>query len=399
MTLRKKPHQHRANRLSPLNSADSSKVERWLGKDKIAHLQACMANGGSRWYGRPICLLDVPGSLWITADGDFVGHVSGGYFASALDVFEAKLRRAWKAAGAQQYGYANAGFSSISDALSRASQGYSQRRPFNKVGPTGVLGSSSSLWRVGPQPAAGTAPANAPGGTAFTSATASGPLVFANPATGTNHIVGADVSASVINNSLLVFDLLYGVNKTMASVANEAVTGVPTRYQSSTNTDADYAGDNFLFIQVGGTALAATAHNWGVAGGSNECLYRNQAGTDNSILPVLVGNSGSIIDRLDHPLQQWFAPLATGDVGIMDLAQMRCSASVATGVIWFMLGHPLGFMSFPVINSILPFDWLTNRDQAPRVFDNACVAFLEPLKPATTATTYTGRVVTTSAAP
>lgn len=388
-----KPYQYRANPLSPLRAADASKVERWLGADKIAHLQACMKG----WYGRPICLLDVPGSLWITADGDFVGYVNGGYFASALDVFESKLRDLWRAAGQPQYGVCNAGFASISDALSRASQGYSQRRQFNKVGPTGVVGATSSLWRVGPQPVVGATPGNAPGGTAFSSSS-TGAIAFANPASGTNHLVGADVSANVINNSLLVYDLIFGCNKTMASVANEAVTGVPIRYQSSTATNADYAGDNFLFIQVGGTALAATAHNWGVAGGSNECLYRNQAGTDNSILPVLTGNASAIVDRLDHPLAQWFAPLASGDVGIMDLAQMRCSASVATGVVWFMIGHPLGFMSFPVINSVLPFDWLTNRDQAPRVFDGACIALLEPLKPATTATTYTGRLVTTSAA-
>jgi len=386
------PRQYKP-RNQPGRPAHAGQVERWLGAAKVKHLQDCMRG----WYGRPICLLDVPGSLWITADGDFVGHVRGGFAASAYDWAEDRLRRLWKAAGRPQYGYCNAGFASISDALSRASQGYSQRRPFNKVGPTGVIAVTSSLWRVGPQPIAGTAPAAAAAGTAFTSAS-TGALAFANPASGTNHLVGADVSANVINNSLLVYDLIYGVAKTMASVANEAVTGVPTRYQSSTATNADYAGDNFLFIQVGGTQLAATAHNWGVAGGSNECLYRNQAGTDNSILPVLTGNSAAIVDRLDHPTGQWFAPLASGDVGIMDLAQMRCSASVATGVIWFMIGHPLGFMSFPVINSVFPFDWLTNRDQAPRIFDSACIALLEPLKPATTATTYTGRIVTTSAA-
>jgi hypothetical protein len=55
-------------------------------------------------------------------------------------------------------------------------------------------------------------------------------------------------------------------------------------------------------------------------------------------------------------------------------------------------------MYFPVINSLLPFDWLTNRDQAPRIFDDACIAFMEPLKPATTATTYTGRFQMTAAA-
>lgn len=384
-----------------LRPVHAGKLERWLGAEKIAHLQACMgANkpvGQGRWYGRPICLLDVPGSVWITADGDFIGRgFDRGYFGSAMDVLESHLKRLWRASGHVEYGHIGANsFSSISNALSRASQGYSQRRPFNKVGPTGVVSVTSSLWRVGPQPAAGTAPANAPGGTAFVNTT-TGAVNFADPADGANRLVGADVSANVINNSLLVYDLIFGVNKTMASAANEAVTGVPTRYQSSTATDEDYAGDNFLFIQVGGTALAATAHNWGVAGGSNECLYRNQAGTDNSILPVLTGNASAIVDRLDHPAAQWFAPLASGDTGIMDLAQMRCSASVATGVVWFMIGHPLGFMSFPVINSMLPFDWLTNRDQAPHVFNGACVAFLEPLKPATTATTYTGRVVVTA---
>lgn len=386
------PRQYKP-RNQPGRPAHAGQVERWLGAAKVRHLQDCMRG----WYGRPICLLDVPGSLWITADGDFVGTIREGMFASAYDFAEDKLRRLWKAAGRPQYGYCNAGFASISDALSRASQGYSQRRNFNKVGPTGVVAVTSSLWRSGVQPIAGSAPAAAAAGTAFTSAS-TGALAFANPASGTNHLVGADVSANVINNSLLVYDLIYGCAKTMASVANEAVTGVPTRYQSSTTTAMDYAGDNFLFIQVGGTALAATAHNWGVAGGSNECLYRNQAGTDNSILPVLTGNASAIVDRLDHPTGQWFAPLASGDVGIMDLAQMRCSASVATGVIWFMIGHPLGFMSFPVINSVLPFDWLTNRDQAPRIFDSACLALLEPLKPATTATTYTGRIVSTSAA-
>jgi hypothetical protein len=326
----------------------------------------------------------LPGGVKVTGDGDFVGTFERGYFMSAMDSLEVALKCASRA----PYGQLNAGFTSISDALSRASQGFSQRRPFNKVGPTGVIAVTSSLWRVGPQPAVGAAPSNPAGGTAYTSAS-TGALAFANPAAGTNRLVGADVSASVINNSLLLYDLLFGVNKTMNSTTNESVTGVPTRYQSSTPTAEDFAGDNFLFVQVGGTALAATAHNW-------NALYRNQAGTDAVVLPTLTGNSGAITDRLDHPVGQWFAPLATGDTGIMDLNEIDCSAAVATGVAWFMIGHPLGFMSFPVINSMLPFDWLTNRDQAPRVFDNACLAFLEPLKPATGTCTYTGRIITTS---
>lgn len=372
-----------------MKSTHSERLERWLGKERVGHLSRLMKG----WYGPPIHILDCPGSVRVCGDGDFIGPFERGYFWSAIDA----LREAYKRAAKVPPGTFYAGFASISDALSRASQGYAQVRVFNKVGPTGVIAVTSSLYASGPQPIAGTGPANAVAGTAFAS-TDTGALSFANPAAGTTHLVGIDVCANVINNSLLVYDLIYGVNKTMNSSANEAVTGVPTRYQSTTATNADYAGGNFLFIQVGATPLAATAHTWGVAGGGNECLYRNQAGTDNSIMPVLTGNASAIIHRLDHPVGQWFAPLASGDTGIMDLAQIRCSANVATGVVWFMIGHPLGFMSFPVINSMLPFDWLTNRNQAPRVFDSAFLALLEPTKPAATATTYTGSLYLTGAA-
>lgn len=369
-----------------LRPIHAQRIERWLGAEKVKHLQDCMANGGSRWYGRPICLLDVPGSVWITRDGDFIGHFNRGFFMSALDAME----RFWQELGRPQFGYANVGFASISDALLRASQGYSQRRQINKVGPTGVVGATSTLWRVGAQPVAGSAGAAAPGGTAHVDSDTGG-VAFNNPASGTLHLVGADFAASVINNSLMVYDRLFSVAKTMNSTATEAVTGVPTRYQSTTATDADYIGDNFGFIEVGGTALAATAHNW------TTCLYTDQGGSS-STLPSVTGNSGAIVDRLDQPLQQWFVPLASGDVGIGAWTQMQCSAAVATGAINFCIGHPLGFMSFPVINSVLPFDWLTNRDQAPRIFDDACIAFMEPLKPATGTCTYTGRFQMTGAA-
>lgn len=369
-----------------MKSVPLDRVVRWLGADKVAHLQDCMRG----WYGSPINICDVPGSLWIDRDGEFLGNFDRGFFASAYDAFNDHLKRNWRVLSTPQYGYCGAGFASISDALARASQGYSQRRPFNKVGPTGVVGGTSSLWRVGPQPAAGSAGAAAPGGTAHVDSDTGG-ILFNNPSSGTLHLVGADVSASVINNSLLMYDRLHSVAKTMNSTSTEAVTGDPTRYQSTTATNADYIGDNFGFVEVGGTALAATAHNW------TTCLYDDQ-GNASSTLPSLTGNSGAIVDRLDHPLQQWFAPLASGDVGIRAWTQMQCSAAVATGAINFVVGHPLGFMSFPVINSILPFDWLTNRDQAPRVFDDACIAFLEPLKPATGACTYTGRFQMTGAA-
>lgn len=365
-------------------STHSGRLERWLGKDRVGQLSSSMHG----WYWKPIPLLDCPGGVRVGADGDFTGPFERGVFMSALDALETSVRRA---ATVPKYGF-HAGFTSISDALARASGGFSQLPggQFAKTGPTGVLGVTSSLHKLGAQPAAGVAAAAAPGGTAYVDSDTGG-MVFTNPAAGTLRLVGADVAASVINHTLLLYDRTFAVAKTMNSTATEAVTGVPTRYQSTTSTDESYIGGNFGFVEVGLTALAATAHNW------TTCLYTDQANAS-STLPSLTGNSAAITHRLDHPAQQWFAPLESGDVGIKAWTQMQCSALVATGLINFVIGHPLGFMSFPVINSVLPFDWLTNRNQAPCIFPDAYLAFLEINKPATTATTYTGVLYGTSTA-
>lgn len=384
-------------------SIHSGRLERWLGADRIAQLSKHMTEGGGNgvgWYGPPINLTDVPGSVWISKDGDFIGNFDRGWFESAADAFAHHARKLWKMAGKPIYlpeFRANpafgVGFASISDALSRASQGYQQMLNggmINKAGPTGVVNVASTLWRLGVAPAAGSTSSAAPGGSPRTKAD-TGAMVYNNPASGTLHLIGADFSSTVINNSVLIYDRLFDVAKTMASITTEAVTGVPTRYQNTTTTAMDYIGGNFLMIEVGGTALAATAHNWTV------CTYLDDTNAA-STLPSVTGNASAIVDRLDQPVSSWFCPLATGDVGIKALTQMQCSASVATGVINFVIGHPIGIMAFPVISMFLPFDWYTNRQQAPRIFDNACLALLELPKPTTTATTYTGFLYANGAA-
>lgn len=364
----------------------AARLERWLGCERVEMLSRSFRE----WYGPPVHLIDVPGSVKVAAGGDFVGTFDRGYFAGALDNLAEIIRRA----GRVRHGTLAAGFASVSDALSRATQGYGQSlngAQIQKVGPTGVVAVTSSLFGLGNSPSAGANAGNAPGGTVCTSATAGAMGLIDAAGSDTLHLVGADMSASVVNNALLLYDRLFAVNKTMASTATEAVTGVPTRYQSTTPGAADYAGGNFLFVEVGGTALAATAHNW------TTCLYNDQ-GNAASTLPSLTGNSGAIVRRLDHPVNQFFAPLAAGDVGVKALTQMQCSASVATGVVNFVIGHCIGTMAFPIANFTTPFNWLTNKNQGPRIFNGACLALLELNKPATTATNYLGQIYVTSAA-
>lgn len=368
-------------------STNSAQLERWLGKDGTLKVSEAMKG----WYGPPIAVAGVPGKVFATPDGDFVGKIQAGEFASHLDIAEAigrklaqRLGRGWKHAVFNNQRKLNTGFSSLSDLISEAAAGKRYEYQFQKAGPTGVVGVTSTLWRLGNQPAAGSAPGAAPGGTATTSSTTGG-FSFTNPSSpDTQHFVAGFPLSSVAGNTLLVYDRIFHVLKTMNSTSTEAVTGVPTRYQNTTAGNADYVGGNFLFIEIGGTALAATGHNWTV------CLYTNQANTGGQTLPSVTGNSSGIVDRLDHPANSWFCPLATGDIGIKALTQMQCSAAVATGVINFVMGHPIAWMPCPIANMVCVIDGINTAFNMTRIFDNACLSFLEVCKPSTTATTYTG---------
>jgi len=366
-----------------LRATHSDRIERYLGSERAASLSAQFRD----WYGPPVHLADVPGSVRIAAGGDFVGPIGGGQFLSGVELHLHRLRYMARRLRRMPLSpaLAGAGFASVSDALARASGGFEQllNGTIQKTGPTGVSAVASSLWRVGAMPAAGSTPSAAPGGRAPDKST-TGAMAFNNPAVGTLRLTGGQMSASVINNALMLYDRIFDVTKTMNSSSTEAVTGVPTRYQSSTATDEDYAGGNFLFPEVGGTALAATAHNHTVV------QYRDEAGNDAQTLPSIAGVSGAIVDRFDLGANAWFMPLASGDAGIKDLAQLQVSAAVATGVLNYVIGHPIAVMAFPIIPILLPFNWLTGQRLAPRIFADACLALIELPKPATTATSYSG---------
>lgn len=368
-------------------SVNSSQLERFLGPEALEQISASMA----RWYGPPVAMAHVPGNVWAQPGGDFSGRIAAGGFATAACLVEDLGRRAKRALrrwSRRQLTTSNAGFSSLSDLISETTvAGKRQDLFFQKAGTTRVVGATNSLWRVGNQPAAGTAASAAPAGVAPTRATL-GALPFNNAAVGgdTTHFVGAQgLLATAAPTALLMYDRIYSVAKTMNSTATEAVSGSPTRYQNTVAGSVDSAEGNFLFVECG-TALAATAHNWAT------CLYTNQAGTTGRTLPTLAGNSANIANRIDHPVGQWFAPLAAGDIGIRALTQMQCSAAVATGTIDFVIGHPIAWLPFPALGLPSIVDGINTAFNLVRIFDDACLAFLEPFAAATTASTYTGTV-------
>jgi len=67
---------------------------------------------------------------------------------------------------------------------------------------------------------------------------------------------------------------------------------------------------------------------------------------------------------------------------------------VATGVINFVIGHPLAWMPIPIVNFVCLFDYINTAFNLVRIFDDAALALLEAVKPAAGATTYNVAVCT-----
>lgn len=346
-----------------MKSIHSGRLERWVGAQRLKEL----SNANRGWYGPPIPLLDVPGSVKVCGDGDFIGTFDRGYFASAADSLFEFNRRLTR----HRHGIVGAGFTSVADALSKLTRYDGVILSLNKGGSSSaVAGASSSYWYTSgaPAPALTSPLSSAPAGEAPTSSTL-GTWAYTNPNSGTLHLLGTDFG-SAVTSSLMIYDRLFHVGKTMNSTATEAVTGVPTRYQSTTGTAADFAGGNFAFVETA-TTLPNTTHNWTV------CQYTNQAGTTGQSFPSMAGINSCAAPRLDMLANNWFLPLAAGDTGVAAISQMQCDALVASGSVVFVIGHPIGWATVGLANSVTPYDWITNRNQAPRIFDNACLAVLQ----------------------
>lgn len=362
-------------------------LERWYGAEKVARLSEQM-----RTFPMPTPLLDAPGKVWVMPGGDFVGQLKAGSEMSALDRAVDILRRHRAAAqirgGRVQHGRLNA-FASLDALIAAVTGGKAQYLNFAKTGvAASAIGGTMDLWTRGTVPAAGAAGGALPGGTSPTNAT-TGNLGWANPANAnTGHMLAIEATGSVINNSLMLTDRLFSCAVNPNSAIAQAVTGTFSRYQSGTATASDYIGGNFIYPSNPTTVLAATAHNW------DAVQYTDQGSTITQQCATTTGISACPVGQVDIAVgaNSWFLPFASGDVGCKALTSVKLSAAVATGTMDMVVAHMLGLIGLPVANLVCIADSLYTALQLTSVYDNACLNFLEMPKPATTATTYSGRV-------
>jgi len=369
-----------------LKHVPSGQLERWYGVEAMKRV-----SGAMREVPFPAPLLDCPGSVWAMPGGDFIGSLKCGSEMSAIDRAVDVLRRQRAAAiarGGSQHGRLNA-FASLDALIAAVSGGKAQYLNFAKTGvASSAIGGSMDLWTRGTVPAAGAAGGALPGGTSPTNAT-TGNWGFVNPANAnTGHYLAIEVSASVINNTLGIIDRLFAAAVNPNSTATQAVTGTFSRYQSGTGTAADYIGGNFAFPSNPTTVLAATGHNWTV------CQYTDQGSNAAQSFPSTAGISACPVGQIDLVVGQnsWFMPFASGDTGVKALTQVQSSAAVATGTMDWVVAHLIGLIGCPVANLVCVGDALYTAMQLTSIFDNACLSAIEMPKPATTATSYSGRV-------
>ena len=364
-------------------SVHSDRLERWLGAEAVRGLSGCMVGS----YFDPIQVAILDGSVKVARDGDFVSRkrFDVGYEMSYLDMADemARLQRrqamARMARGLKQAG-AISGINSIYTAIGA---GKRQDMMLGKAGVTGVANIANSLWDIGTNPSAGGTSA-APGGSSPTNTTV-GSLRYENATGGdTMYFIGATLVPTVGNNFLLMYDRYFQVNHSLATDP-QAVTGVPTRYQSIA------ARNTFIGMAVTGALGAGTP--------TYTIQYVDSEGNaaENAAAATIVGSS--IARRFPFAAtvgNGWYIPLNSGDRGVREIDNLDLSAT-STGNVDVFLGKPIAWIPMPVANQPINMDATLSPRDLVEIAGSACIAFLEVNKGATTATSYLGGITLCSA--
>lgn len=358
-------------------STHSQQIERWLGKEQAEHLSSKMR--GFHW---PIPVANVPGRIYLTGDGDYVGRINGGRESSLEqkihDIMRRERRRrfARTALRARQHG----GFASLSDLISEATTG-GKLQTFNvaKTGVTGVANIANSLWDVGAVPAAGTVTA----ATEYTPTnTTTGGLRQADAGGGdTLHFVGATIVGTVAANTLLLVDRYYYYVHNIAT-QSPALSSVASRLQSTACKSSFIHA--FVTSALGGTP------------GTYQVTYMDQDGNTDEANTAASLVAASIARRFPFAASVgngWFLPFNAGDTGARKLTQITQSVSTGTGQIDVGLSKPICWIPIPIANIPVIIDGIRGAFNLSKIEDGACLCLYEINKGPTTATSYNGQII------
>lgn len=343
-----------------------------------------ISRGMRTWYGPPIPVAVPGGRVYAMRGGDFCGAMRGGYFSNLADYMVERTKRIVRNWCARQRRTANMGFSSLSDLIAEATTGgKSQTLAWTKAGTAGVVGRSNSLFNVGAWP-----PASGVGGTTGTgrvcTRTTTGAMTQTDATGGdTLHVVTVPCyQASVAGQVLLMYDRLWDMTHTMTVDPRSCdAANVPTRYQT-----AALAPGNFFSGEVTTVLPAATP--------TITLDYVDQDGNNVTGPALSTIASAAAVNTIPFTLPNWFYPLNSADQGLRSLQNsanaINLSAAMASGVVSWFIGHPLAFLPAPAANTPLILDGINSAFNLNRVYDGACLAFLELFKSATTATNWWG---------
>ena len=359
-------------------STHIARLERWLGPHQVEQLAASMRE----WHGPPIPIANVPGRVYAVRGGDFVGPLRGGYFGNLYDFTEQRAKRILRNASRRQLGRLHAGFTSLSDLISEATVGgKSQVLPFVIAGAAGVAARSNSTWGVGSWPPIGAAGGTAGTGAACTRSTV-GALGQQNAAGGDQlHITTMTVQGSVAGQMLLLYDRLWHMTHTM-TVDPQAVNTAnpPTRYQTAATAPGSFITGHVTTVLPAATPTIAFT-------------YVDQDGNASAAGPALSTiASAAAVGTIPFTAPNWFYPITPGDTGVRSITNVDLSAAMASGVVTWAIGHPLVMCPIGAANVPIIVDGINSAFNLQRVYDDACLTFLELCKSATTATNWWGMI-------
>lgn len=350
-------------------STHSGRLEKWLGAETVENI-----SNAQRGYHADIAIPigNVPGSVYVTRDGDFVGSIKGGYYADLWGLIQERSLRATRKT------LLNAGFSSLSDLISEITTG-GKKQDFMvaKTSGTSIALVAQDLWNRTSVPSAGGAATAAPGGHSPTNDT-TGAIPFTSPTGGdTLHFLGAQVVSDVAARTLLMYDRFFAVNHTM-TVDPQSVSGTPTRYQDAT------AAGNFITVFVT-TVFPASTPTYTIT-------YVDQAGNTAEAAAAQTFVTTSAVSRFPFAAtvgNGWFIPLNSGDTGVRRITNLDLSAAMASGAADVVLGKPVAYLpSSAAASQPIVVDGVNTPQFLTAISDAACLAFFDIMRSSTASTNY-----------